>query len=149
MISRSKKGFTIIELLIVIVIIAILATIGVVAYGGVQQSARDSKRESDITSLHTAIEAYYVQATQYPSFTQINDNAAGGFRETNLKGIGSETFTDPKGANDQLANAPAANVYSYEVTPAGCDNTAGNECTNYTLTGTLEGGGTVVKEDKQ
>lgn len=150
MISQLKnKGFTIIELLIVIVIIAILATIGVVAYGGVQQNARDSKRKSDVSSLHTGIEAYFVQAQQYPTLTEINDNAAGGFRETNLKGIPSETFTDPKAANDQMAAAPAASVYSYEVTPAGCDNSAGNECTGYTLTATLESGGTEVKTNTQ
>lgn len=145
MISRTnKKGFTIIELLIVIVIIAILATIGVVAYGQVQKNARDSKRKSDISSLHTGIEAYSVTAQQYPTLAELNDNAAGGFRETNLKGIPSDTFTDPKASNDQVAGSPAANVYSYEVGPAGCDNTA-TICDSYTLTATLESGGTEVK----
>lgn len=150
MISRIKnKGFTIIELLIVIVIIAILATIGVVAYGGVQQNARDSKRQSDVSSLHTGFEAYFVQAQQYPTLAQANDNSAGGFRETNLKGIPSDTFTDPKAANDQLAAAVAANVYAYEVLPAACDNSVGNECTEYTLTATLESGGIEEKTNTQ
>jgi prepilin-type N-terminal cleavage/methylation domain-containing protein len=151
MISRLKnKGFTIIELLIVIVIIAILATIGVVAYGGVQQNARDSKRKSDISSLHTGFEAYFVQAQTYPSLAQANDNTpTTGFRATSLKGIPDDTYTDPKGTNDQLANAVAANVYAYEVLPAGCDGSAGNECTSYTLTATLESGGTEVRNNTQ
>lgn len=140
--KNNKKGFTIIELLIVIIIIGILALIGVVAYGNVQESARNSKRQSDVSSLHTALEAYYTQNTQYPSFTQINDS---GFRTASLKGVPDETFKDPKGTNSQMANAPAANVYAYAVTPAGCDNSAGNECTGYVLTATLEGGGTAEK----
>ena len=143
--KNRNKGFTIIELLIVIIIIGILALIGVVAYGNVQESARNSKRQSDVSSIHTALEAYYVQNTLYPSLTQINDTSAGGFRETELKGVPNETFQDPKAADSILAAAPAANVYSYEVLPAGCDNSAGNECTSYTLTATLEGGGTAVK----
>ncbi len=47
----SKSGFTIVELLIVIVVIAILAAISIVAYNGVQQRARDSKRTSDIGAI--------------------------------------------------------------------------------------------------
>ena len=50
-----NKGFTIVELLIVIVVIAILAAISVVAYNGVQQRAAVSKRESDLASLYKAI----------------------------------------------------------------------------------------------
>lgn len=42
--KKSKSGFTIIELLIVIVIIAILATITIVAFNGIQQRARNTAR---------------------------------------------------------------------------------------------------------
>lgn len=143
MISLKSKnhGFTIIELLIVIIIIGILALIGVVAYGNAQQSARNSKRQSDISSLHTAIEAYTTQNSGvYPSLAEMNDAAAGGFRETNLKGVPAETFTDPKAANSTLAGARTANQYAYVATPAGCDNST-TDCTGYTLIAVPEGGG--------
>lgn len=44
-------GFTIVELLIVVVVIAILASITVVAYSGVQNSAHDSAVQSDLRQL--------------------------------------------------------------------------------------------------
>ena len=144
---KNSKGFTIIELLIVIIIIGILALIGVVAYGNVQESARNSKRQSDISSLHTALEAYFVQSSTYPSLTEINDDSAGGFRETSLKGVPNETFQDPKAANSQLANARTVNQYAYVVTPNACDNTAGNECTGYQLIAVPEGGGADITKD--
>lgn len=54
----SSSGFTIVELLIVIVVIAILAAITVVAYNGVQARARDSRRAQDLANIQTALRAY-------------------------------------------------------------------------------------------
>ncbi len=56
--SRTKSGFTLVELLIVIVVIAILAAISVVAYNGVQERARNSKRVSDIAQIKKALLVY-------------------------------------------------------------------------------------------
>jgi prepilin-type N-terminal cleavage/methylation domain-containing protein len=49
--NLSAKGFTIIELLVIIVIIGILATFTLVAYNGIQNSARDKSVQSDIDNL--------------------------------------------------------------------------------------------------
>ena len=57
---RSKSGFTIVELLIVIVVIAILAAISVVTYTGIQQRARDSQRKSDLDYIAKALENNYL-----------------------------------------------------------------------------------------
>ena len=46
--EMQPKGFTIVELLIVIVVIAILAAITIVAFTGIQQRARDSAAKSDL-----------------------------------------------------------------------------------------------------
>lgn len=53
---RKQSGFTIVELLIVIVIIAVLAATSVVAYGGVQSRARNTKIDSDLALLDKAIQ---------------------------------------------------------------------------------------------
>lgn len=58
--KHKQTGFTIVELLIVIVVIAVLAAITVVAYSGIQQRARDSVRAQDIDSIKKALLLYQV-----------------------------------------------------------------------------------------
>ncbi len=64
---KSKSGFTIVELLIVIVVIAILAAITIVAYNGIQQRARDSRMMGDLTSASKQLELYAVDNSRYPT----------------------------------------------------------------------------------
>lgn len=59
--ATAKRGFTIVELLIVIVVIAILASISIVAYNGIQSRAQDAKRLSDMNSLIKRIEIYIAE----------------------------------------------------------------------------------------
>lgn len=56
--SAQTKGFTLIELMVSISIVAILATIGAVLYSSTQQTARNSKRSQDIQAIATALEVY-------------------------------------------------------------------------------------------
>lgn len=65
--AKQKHGFTIIELLIVIVIIAILAAITLVAYNNIQARARDAQRMQDIKTLAKALEEYYIDHNSYPT----------------------------------------------------------------------------------
>lgn len=65
-ISSRQHGFTIVELLIVIVIIAILAAITIVAYNGIQERARYSSMKSDINSINKAIQMYHAENSSYP-----------------------------------------------------------------------------------
>lgn len=65
--SRGKRGFTIVELLIVIVVIAILAAITMVAYNGVTQQARTSTVQSAASQARQKIATFSVSnAEQYP-----------------------------------------------------------------------------------
>lgn len=60
MVRYKRSGFTIVELLIVIVVIGILAAITIVAYNGVQARARDNVRKSDLAQLAKATKLYAV-----------------------------------------------------------------------------------------
>lgn len=61
--NNKTSGFTIVELLIVIVVIGILAAITIVAYNGVQSRARATTYQTDAVSLVKKIEAYGVAST--------------------------------------------------------------------------------------
>lgn len=67
---KKQKGFTIVELLIVIVVITILATISIVAYSGVQQRARDNIRRSDINAIAKALELLYIDNNKYTTTSE-------------------------------------------------------------------------------
>lgn len=67
--SKTKSGFTLVELLIVIVVIGILAAITLVAYNGIQAKARDAKRAQDLSTIQTALMAYDALNGGVPSTT--------------------------------------------------------------------------------
>lgn len=62
----QSLGFTIVELLIVIVVIGILAAITIVAYNGVTARANNSERVADLNGIAKAIEMYNVDNGRYP-----------------------------------------------------------------------------------
>ncbi len=145
-IRTNQKGFTIVELLIVIVVIGILAALVITTFTGIQQKARDTERTTDIKALHGQVEAYYAQNGKYPTLANLNDST---WRSTNMKGLDAEALKDPKGSAQTLAGSAGANTYSYAVTASdgsACDNTT-KDCAQYTLTATLEAGGTFTKNN--
>lgn len=70
--KKSFLGFTLIELMVAIAIIAILATVGIVMYSTAQKSGRVSKRVQDLNALKTALELYKSATGYYPSHTSAN-----------------------------------------------------------------------------
>lgn len=64
--NKKHYGFTIVELLIVIVVIAILAAISIVAYTGIQNRANDAALQSDANAIKKSLELYYVDNGSYP-----------------------------------------------------------------------------------
>lgn len=65
--SKNNQGFTVIELLIVIVIIGILATITIVAYNGIQNRAKTAKSLSNATAVQNTAEGYNGDRGSYPT----------------------------------------------------------------------------------
>lgn len=142
MISLKKRnqGFTIVELLIVIVVIGILALLVITTYSGIQAKARNSKRQTDIASLQTQLEAFFSQNGYYPSLTDMNGAA---WLTANMKSLDQVALTDPSNPTNSktLLAAPAAKSYAYAVSDnagASCEATDTN-CAKYTLTATYEG----------
>jgi prepilin-type N-terminal cleavage/methylation domain-containing protein len=65
---KRKFGFTLVEMLIVIAIIAILISLGVVSFGSAQKKGRDSKRRADMKAVQSGWEQYYADNNgSYPS----------------------------------------------------------------------------------
>ncbi|TXG78350.1 type II secretion system protein [Candidatus Dojkabacteria bacterium] len=62
---RSQVGFTLVELLITISIIAILSTVAITVYTNAQKNARDGKRIEDIKQIQLALEQYYALNKAY------------------------------------------------------------------------------------
>lgn len=58
---KDKKGFTLAELIVVIVIIGILAGIGTVSYLGAQSRSRDTQRKSDLQIIASAMSMYHAE----------------------------------------------------------------------------------------
>lgn len=56
---KSSKGFTLVELLVVVSIISILSVIGIIVYNNVQKNARDARRKSDIDAIVKAMETHF------------------------------------------------------------------------------------------
>lgn len=66
---KSEKGFTLVELLIVIVVIAILAAIVIVAYNGIQNRAKTQSGKAAASNMQKKIEAFNAATGAYPVAT--------------------------------------------------------------------------------
>lgn len=64
--KKNLGGFTLIEMLIVITIIALLASLILVGMGGARAKARDSRRIADLHAIQNALELYYAKYYFYP-----------------------------------------------------------------------------------
>src|SRR5579884_4306545 len=90
--KTNNKGFTLVELLIVIVVIGILALIVITTYSGIQAKARNAKRQSDVSAIQTQLEAFFSQNGYYPNLAELN-NAS--WRTTNMPTLDQNALVDP------------------------------------------------------
>jgi prepilin-type N-terminal cleavage/methylation domain-containing protein len=82
--KSKQNGFTIVELLIVIVVIGILASITVVSFNGVQQRAGAAVLQSDLRTGSTQLELIFADEAAYPAdTTDVRKSSGTDFEYTN------------------------------------------------------------------
>lgn len=141
----STKGFTLVELLVVITIIAILATIGFTVFSGAGAKARDAKRKTDIDQIAKAYEVNYdpVAAT-YPILAPGNFTSGAiptppttqeGTSYGNLLTTASGTYTvctSLEGTLQSACSATSPTCYCRSAAQAGTTTTAAaTPCANF------------------
>lgn len=121
MVSKSR-GFTIVELLIVIVVIAILAAITIVVYNGIQTRANNTARYNEVKAWQRLYESYKALSGSYPVMTDggycpgLNypNGSDGQARCRNLNAADGSSHLESSGASiraaiQSIAAIPSAN----------------------------------------
>ncbi|UTX51460.1 prepilin-type N-terminal cleavage/methylation domain-containing protein [Candidatus Saccharibacteria bacterium TM7i] len=128
---KSRKGFTIIEILIVVAVLAFASILFFTQKNNVTAAARDEARKTAINTMyHTLESVYYPAHKSYPR-TLTKDT---------LPTVNPDTFKD---TNDILIGE-GDSQYRYE--PTGC--TSDTTCTGYSLRAILEREDDFVKKNK-
>ena len=118
--QSSRKGFTIIELIIVASFAGLLFVLFFIQKSNLDALARDEDRKTAINAMYYALEeSFYKEHNYYPETIS----------EENITVIDPALWTDPSGYN--LGDPKSS--YSYE--PANCDN---GKCKEYILKANLE-----------
>lgn len=106
--NNNQPGFTLIELMVAISIVAILAAVGLVVYSTAQKSARISKRVQDLKAVQTALETYKSIVGSYPI------HATGACAQTSLSGLAPNYMPI-------LPGDPLTNCYWYMSNASGTE----------------------------
>jgi general secretion pathway protein G len=85
---RSRKGFTIIELMVVMALIVILSTIGMSQYSQSVQFTKESVLKDDLFKMRDAIDQYYADKNTYPP--TLDDLVTGGY----MRALPKDPFTN-------------------------------------------------------
>ncbi len=130
----KKNGFTMIEVLVVVTIIGVLASIGIVSYQTTNKKSRDSRRKADIEEIRAALEMCRADTGSYPEAITL-----GGSLQCSYDSI-TNTYLDPI-PHDPLCPEGSCigdhSDYSYI-------QTANN---SYTITAKMETEGDYVKKN--
>ena len=131
---KSKKGFSLIEILVVVTIIGVLAAGGAVSYTTVSRNARNAKRKADLEQIRAALEMFRSNSVNstYPVYTGGNCTGLPPSIDPYLPVIP----TDPKTASRYYCNVTTTN-YTLGAVQEGQTNPCGVSCQsgscNYTV----------------
>ncbi len=125
---NSRKGFTLIEILIVVAIIAILASVVLVGLGPTQSAGRDARRVADLHESQNGLELYYNQNGKYPDAKSQSWVNIGTTLEAANIGINSWPNDPSSGKNYFYGTTATDNGY---IVGANMENSTGGEWNNY------------------
>ncbi len=117
--KKREQGFTLVELMVVIVIIGLLATVVVINVMPAQDTARMRKAEADIATLEQGIEMYRLNRMNYPS-------TGDGLQALVSQGFIKRLPDDPWG-NPYRYAAPGRDGQPFDVYTYGADGREGGE----------------------
>ncbi len=109
--KESLQGFTLIEILIVVAIIAILASVVLVGLGPTQQQGRDARRISDLREVQTGLELYYNKEGDYPAATTWGPQSSAGTLSYLLANDGLGISQIPNDPNNNGSDSGATYYY--------------------------------------
>jgi general secretion pathway protein G len=93
---RNEKGFTMVEMMVVMIIIAVLIAGGVKFYQGYIENSKVTKAKAQISTMQAALDAYYAENGKYPS-----DDTPGGLKAKMLNAGLIVTDTSDEGTEGQ------------------------------------------------
>jgi len=143
---RKQKGFTLIEMLIVVAIIGILSALILVGLSQFRMRGRDARRIADVKQVQNASEIYYTRNLAYPTVTGGSASQRWGALTTTLTGAGlglSQIPQDPLGSSHSYdyKDCNSSQNYVIAVSLEDTGNTVLNSDIDGTSSGTCDFGG--------
>jgi prepilin-type N-terminal cleavage/methylation domain-containing protein len=89
--QHRRAGFTLVEILTVVIIIALLSAVGLLAYNAIQTDTNQRQADGLSRSLRAGMEAYYRKNGEYPSVPTLTGGAVNGtgMTDTQYRSIGT------------------------------------------------------------